>query len=187
MRRRFALRRPALLVLDVQNYFFREDSPVYLPASPAVLPRISDLVGLAIRRGWPIIATTHHGPSGVGNLMGEWWRHHPKGTECVMFSGLSLPPSSRHIEKQYYSAFFKTDLEDLLRVEQIDAVISCGVMTHLCVDTTARHAFMLGFKPIVVSDACCSKDPEYHAAALRALGHGFADIVTTRELLEDRL
>jgi nicotinamidase-related amidase len=56
-------------------------------------------------------------------------------------------------------------------------------MTHLCVDTTARHGFMLGFRPTIVEDACCSKNRAYHRAALLALEHGFADITTTAKLI----
>lgn len=174
--------RQALLVIDVQNYFFEETSSAYLKASPQVLPKINELVGHALQEAWPVIATSHHAPSGPGNLMEDRWRYLPRGRECSLFQGLMADERVRRLPKEYYSAFFKTDLEETLRGEKIGRIVICGVMTHLCVDTTARHAFMLGFKPIVAADACCSKTASYHMAALTALGHGFAEITTTDQI-----
>jgi nicotinamidase-related amidase len=176
-------RRTALLVLDVQNYFFDETSPAFLRAGRETLLRINELVAHANRHEWLVVATTHRAPSEPGNLMAEKWRHHPHGSECLPFPCLTLDPPVRHISKEYYSAFFRTDLEDILRGGAIERVVICGVMTHLCVDTTARHAFMLGFRPIVVSDACCSKTEAFHAFALAALAHGFAYVATAREII----
>ncbi|MBI5570424.1 MAG: cysteine hydrolase [Desulfomonile tiedjei] len=174
--------RTALLVLDVQNYFFQQSSRAYLKASAEILPRINELADRADRAGWPVVFTTHHAPSGHGNLMEEKWWHLPKGEECALYSGLRVPETAELIPKEHYSAFLSTDLEDILRCREIERVVLCGVMTHLCVDTTARHAFMLGWKPIVLADACCSKTALYHWAALLALRHGFAEITTSKRL-----
>jgi nicotinamidase-related amidase len=169
----------ALLVIDVQNYFFKQGSGAFLAAAPKILPAINSVVRAAERLGWMTVATTHHAPSDLGNLMSAHWRRMPVGEECSLFEGLILPATALHQPKEYYSAFFRTDLEDILRQLGITRVVICGVMTHLCVDTTARHAFMLGFRPTVVSDACCSKLQEHHDGSLLALGHGFASIVTS--------
>jgi nicotinamidase-related amidase len=169
----------ALLVIDVQSYFFRQGCGGFLAAGLKILPAINSMAQTAERLGWRIVATTHHAPSDPGNLMSSHWPLLPVAEECSLFEGLILPRTAQHLPKEYYSAFFRTDLEDTLRRRGITQVVICGVMTHLCVDTTARHAFMLGFKPTVVSDACCSKSQAYHDCALLALGHGFAAIRTS--------
>jgi bifunctional isochorismate lyase/aryl carrier protein len=179
--------RTALLVLDDQNYFFDESYSAYLKMSPLVLPKINDLVAHSVQRDWDLVATTHHAPSEPDNLMAEKWRHLPRGSESLIFPGLALPEQARHISKEYYSAFFKTNLEEILRERNVDSVVVCGVMTHLCVDTTVRHAFMLGLKPVVVGDACCSKSDAYHSASLAALAHGFAQICTTDQIRDRQL
>lgn len=177
------LSRPALLVIDVQNYFFDVNSPAFLTAGVEILPKIDELIRLAIRSGWLVVSTSHGAPSREGNLMEKKWRRLPRGSECFLYPGLTFPKDAHHIPKEHYSAFFETPLEETLSEHRIDTVIICGVMTHLCVDTTARHAFMLGWEPIIVADACCSKTSAYHEAALSALAHGFARIVTTQDLL----
>ena len=166
----------ALLVIDCQNYFFDPASPAYLPASKRILPRVNKLIALAQARKWPVVFTIHGPSCSPGNLMLAQWRHLPKGEQCELRQGLKVPGKARIIHKQHYSAFIGTGLEKYLNKRGIGRVVFCGAMTHLCVDTTARQAFMLGFQPVIVRDACCSKSPALHRAALLALGHGFAEI-----------
>ncbi len=176
----FKSQKIALLVLDVQNYFFDKNSPAYLENSPAILPAINQLLEHAASHGWPIIATSHRSPSKPGNLMSQKWKRLPDGEACKLFPALELGRNVKILFKEHYSAFFETDLAEFLRRRNVRKVVACGVMTHLCVDTTVRHAFMLGFWPIVVSDACCSKSDSYHSAALNALSQGFAEILPSR-------
>jgi nicotinamidase-related amidase len=176
----------ALLVLDVQDYFFDASSPAFLPGSGGILPQINGLVQHAVAAHWPIIVTTHHAPTDAGNLMSRKWRHHPQGSQSDPYFGLEMPPEAELLPKEYYSAFFRTNLADRLTGQGISTVVICGVMTHLCVDTTARHAFMLGFQPIIVEDACCSKTATYHLAAILALRHGVAEITSAEEIQSQR-
>ena len=106
----------------------------------------------------------------------------PKGEQCELHQDLKVPAKAKILHKQHYSAFIGTGLEKHLKRQSIGRVVICGAMTHLCVDTTARHAFILGFRPVVIRDACCSKSPALHRAALLALGHGFAEVMSTREI-----
>lgn len=172
----------ALLVIDCQNYFFDPASPAYLPASKKILPRVNKLVALAKHRKWPVVFTIHGPCYSPDNRMLIHWRHLPKGRQCELHKDLNVPDKSKTIHKQHYSVFIGTDLEKLLRKRGIKRVVLCGAMTHLCVDTTARHAFMLGFQPVIVRDACCSKSPALHRAALLALSHGFAKTTSTAEI-----
>lgn len=173
--------RYALIVIDVQNYFFDPASPAYLTGSAAIVPRIDRLVAAAGTAGAPVFFTVHRAPTAPGNLMAARYKRLPQGKECDLWRGIAIPPKPIMLEKEYYSAFHRTGLAARLRRRGIETIVLCGAMTHLCVDTTARHGFMLGFKPVVIADACCSKDPAFHRAALLALGHGFVEVVTTKE------
>lgn len=177
----------ALLVIDCQNYFFKPASPAYLPASKRALPRVNKLIALAKDREWPAVFTVHGPSCSPGNLMLAKWRHLPKGRQCELCQDIHIPAQSKVLHKQHYSAFIGTGLEKYLKKRGIVRVVLCGAMTHLCVDTTARHAFMLGFWPVIVRDACCSKDQALHRAALLALGHGFAEIMGTAEITDGAL
>jgi len=171
----------ALLVIDVQNYFFDGSSSGYLSDSRKIIPKINRLIKFARDKKWPIIYTSHTAPSKPGNLMAERWEHLPSGWEGELYNKLDIAPGSGKLKKEYFSAFFKTRLDKLLKKGKIKHLIICGAMTHLCVDTTVRHGFMLGYQSIIVTDACCSKSKEYHHAALLALKHGFSQTCNLQE------
>jgi ureidoacrylate peracid hydrolase len=58
-----------------------------------------------------------------------------------------------------------------------------GVATDVCVESTARDAFMLDFENIVVSDGTATRSDEAHNASLGAMFTHFADIMTTDEVI----
>lgn len=173
--------RAALLVLDVQRFFLDPASHAFLPAAVHVLPRIQE----AIRR-LPRAFFTRHAlePGEDPGRMGDWW-----GSVVTGDAGdgaLALSPGSRPvIRKIRYSAFRGTDLEARLRDEGCDTVVLCGVMTHLCVETTARDAFQAGFHVVVLADATAAPTEDLHLGALRSLAHGFATILRVSDLGPD--
>ena len=81
--------------------------------------------------------------------------------------GTDIHDSVAHFEgeplvyKHEPNAFLNTDLLELLKGWEIERVIIAGMMTHMCVDATARAASDLGFQVIVAEDACATRDLEY--------------------------
>lgn len=65
------------------------------------------------------------------------------------------------VYKHYPNAFRETNLLDLLKGSGIGRLIITGMMTHLGVDATARAAVDLGFRVILVEDACAACDLNY--------------------------
>lgn len=78
--------------------------------------------------------------------------------------------------------FQGSDLDATLREAGVDTVVFIGVATNASVEGTARAASDLGYRTVVVSDACSAGSPEAHEASLGSLGL-LAEIVTTDELL----
>ncbi|NWG06475.1 MAG: cysteine hydrolase [Chloroflexi bacterium] len=82
-------------------------------------------------------------------------------------SGSDIHDSVAHFEgepivyKHYPNSFRETNLLALLKEWEIERVIITGMMTHMCVDATARAAADLGFQIIVVEDACATRDLQY--------------------------
>jgi nicotinamidase-related amidase len=175
------MKKYALLVIDCQNYFLDKNSPAFLPDSKKIRPKINQLIETARKNEWPVIYTVHTAPTKPGNLMAERWNHLPSGYESEIYKGISVVPNSIRIKKEFFSAFHKTKLESILKEKMITDLIVCGAMTHLCVDTTVRHGFMLDYRSTVITDACCSKNQAYHKAAIMTLKHGFSRVMTTTE------
>lgn len=87
------------------------------------------------------------------------------------------------ILKSTSGSFAGTSLEEWLRYRNVSDIVLSGVFTNLCVESTARAAFDLGFKGIVASDACAAFTPEFHQNALNSLGLIYANILSTDEIL----
>jgi len=63
--------------------------------------------------------------------------------------------------------------------------VVCGVMTHLCCETTAREAFVRGFEVFFPVDGTASYNQKFHEASLQNLAHGFAILTTVEQLLQE--
>ena len=177
----------ALLVIDMQRFFLDQESHAFMPEGFEAIPRINGLVRAFRDRNWPIVFTRHIHPKGSDpGTMGKWWSD-------VMWEGshyLDIHPSiellteDKVIKKQRYDVFLGTDLEEHLRSKGIIQVVITGVMTNLCCETTARTAFCRDLEVFFVHDCTATASEELHFSSLRTLAHGFAVLLTARELLE---
>ena len=81
--------------------------------------------------------------------------------------GTDIHDSVAHFEgepiiyKHEPNAFLNTNLLELLKGWEIERLIITGMMTHMCVDATARAASDLGFQIIIAEDACATRDLKY--------------------------
>ena len=71
-------------------------------------------------------------------------------------------PGDHIIRKSRYSGFCNTKLEATLRARKIRHLLFTGVATNVCVDATARDAYMLEFWPILVEDAMNHSGPDFN-------------------------
>jgi len=72
------------------------------------------------------------------------------------------------VYKHEPNSFLNTDLLDLLKKWEVERVVICGMMTHMCVDATARAASDLGFQVIVAEDACATRDLKFDETTISA-------------------
>lgn len=112
--------------------------------------------------------------------------------------GTEIHDSVAHFEgepivyKHKPNSFLNTNLLDLLRAWGVERVVISGMMTHMCVDATARAASDLGFKVTIAEDACATRDLQYgdtvipadhvHKAFLAAL-KSYGDVMKSDEVI----
>jgi len=178
--------RAALLVVDMQDYFLNPESHARVAGAKRLLRNVVALAGAFRKRGRPVILTRHLNTAADSGLLGEWWSE--TITEANPLSkvaaGLSRIPGAAVIRKTQYDAFHKTALERMLRALKITQLVIAGVVTHLCVETTARSAFVKGFLVFLPEDATASFHRRHHLASLLNLSHGFAVPVRASEIVE---
>ena len=67
------------------------------------------------------------------------------------------------VTKHRVSAFAGTDLDMILRANDIETLILFGISTSGVVLSTVRHAADADYRLIVIKDCCADQDPEVHA------------------------
>lgn len=78
--------------------------------------------------------------------------------------------------------FQDSSLDAELKARGIDTLVFCGVATNASVEGTARAAGDLGYRTVVVTDACSAAAPEVHEASIGSLGL-LAEISTVDEVV----
>lgn len=100
-------------------------------------------------------------------------------------------PGEVVIEKSFPNSFRDTSLLDNLKEEEIETAVFCGAMSHLCIDATVRAAFDLGFRCMVIEDACATCDlrhkgrkveaEQVHGAFMAALAAPYAKVISAHD------
>jgi isochorismate hydrolase len=168
----------ALLVIDMQIYF-----------KPVAQPVVNNVISLieCFRKNDGRIFFTQHGhrdPKTDGGMLARWWGDLVLygSDDWELIYGLHMQTGDTIIDKNRYSAFFGTELDDFLRKEGVEDLVIMGVLTNCCCETTARDAFMRDYRVFFVADATAAPTEELHLATLKNLAYGFAYIVITRDL-----
>jgi len=96
------------------------------------------------------------------------------------------------ITKHYPNSFKETGLDEVLKKEQITELVVCGAMSHMCIDSTVRAGFDLGYKITLFSDACATRDLEFqgevipaqqvHNTFISALGSLFCEVLEVGDI-----
>lgn len=175
----------ALLVLDMQAYFLDASSHAYIPSARAIIDRILQLIIEYHKHGMPIVFTQHINSIEDAGMMARWWKDliTIENPLCQIIPEIDLSMGIV-VQKSQYDAFHQTQLEALLHARNATQLVLCGVMTHLCCETTARSAFMRGFEVFFPVDGTATYSLDHHEATLLNLAHGFASIVRMRDILD---
>jgi len=180
----FNMAKAALLILDMQNYFLEPNSHAFIPASEMIITPIQKLITYFAATQHLIIFSRHIASSDETDIMNHWWRDHIVDSEHRS----EISPAfnidvGKIITKSKYSAFQNTTLDALLQQQKITQLLICGVMTHLCCESTARDAFMRNYETFFLVDGTATYSEQLHLGSLRAISHGFGKCVASEEIL----
>lgn len=151
--------KPALVVIDMQQYFFRTSQRS--EKLDELICNINDLIDFANAKEMPIyqVQTIHKEDKSTWNNVMK--KHNyalllEGSEEAQLIEGINVDESQEAIIKTRQSAFIRTDFEDRLKDKEIDTLIVCGVFTHGCVGRTAIDAYERDFNVILAKDASFS-------------------------------
>ncbi|MGI0071293.1 MAG: isochorismatase family cysteine hydrolase [Thermoplasmata archaeon] len=195
------LERPALLIVDMQVGFV-SPTGAYARAGRPLLNDChlsSNIAGLREgfrRAGLPRLYTAYRYRADGGDYPARLHRVLPRAylgrsepiftadsAEAEIVPELAPAPDEPIVYKSRYSGFFGTDLSDRLARDGVRSVVVTGVLSHVCVDSTARDAFARDLDVVVVRDAVAGVDDELHRAALRNIEETVGAVVASFEIL----
>ncbi|HEY7166241.1 MAG TPA: isochorismatase family cysteine hydrolase [Candidatus Binatia bacterium] len=187
----------ALVVVDVQNDFVSPEGSAAkrgedVSSSMAMVPTLTHLIDEGRRVGLTIvyIRTTHS----------EWtdtpsWIYRKSQQSALstcregtwgadFYDGIAPLPSERVVIKHRYSAFINTDLNTVLKARGIQSVLVCGVATNVCVETTARDAYMFDYYVTMIEDCSAAYDPKLHLSTLENMRRHFGMVAAANEIID---
>lgn len=194
-------KKTALVVIDMQNAFCKEAAPVEVPLSRNIVPNINRLAAALRDAGgdvvWIISEFSHH--RGVS----EWenfFTHivasevrdrtmaymEPGAEGTKLWHELTNNDEDIYLSKNRYSCLApsSSQLERVLRSRGVDTLLIAGTKTNICCETTARDAFDMDFKVVLVSDCCAALSDREHQATMESIIQQFGDVMNTDEVIE---
>jgi nicotinamidase-related amidase len=165
----------ALLIIDIQNFYFSGGSSELVDPVPASLNAQKLLFNF--RQKEQLVIHIKHGD----------------GAGAEIQSNVVPLAFEKVIVKNEVNSFLKTDLLDFLKKNGITKLVICGMQTHMCVEAATRAASDYGFDCILISDATATKNLTYNhktvkakevQAATLATLKSYAKIMTTEEFLK---
>jgi nicotinamidase/pyrazinamidase len=169
----------ALVVVDVQNDFADPEGSLAVTGGAGIIPIVNREIDLATNAGALVIATQDWHPASTPHFAkdgGTWPVHCVAGTlGAELYADLVLPADAPRVRKgangeDGYSGFtmrdpgsgdeIPTELDGLLRDEEIKRVVVVGLATDYCVKATALDAARLGYDTAVLTDAVAAVELE---------------------------
>jgi nicotinamidase-related amidase len=176
-----AVANSALIIIDAQNTYC--EGIMKLDGMDQALAECKVLLDRFRAAGRPVFHIQHDAgpgtPYDVNDRIGQ------------IVEQLSPADGEPVIVKNYPNSFTQTQLDALLKQSGIENLILVGFMSHMCVNSTARGAFDMGYRPTVVAAATATRalplkttgeivpSAQVHSAALAALSDLPAAVVAS--------
>lgn len=170
--------KPALLIVDIQEFYFPGDGPGLVNAEQA-----GQQAGIVLNTFRDLDLTIVH------------VRHQAK--KGFDFHHTVLPrEGEKVITKTEVNSFHNTELLQYLKYQHINRLIIIGMQTHMCLEAAVRAAHDYGFECVVISDACATRDLKFgdrlvkaedvHASTLATLaGANYAKVIDLGQFLAE--
>ena len=183
--------RTALIVIDMQVAFMSAGQVFGNPHALDIVPTVNRLAS-GFRAAGATVIWTRQTVSDAPGLVDPHWTaagddpfvRAAKASLAAGSAGHALHPAMSVgaddlvLDKYRYSAFLPhaSDIDSRLKAKGLDTIVIAGTLTNCCCESSARDAFMMGYRVLVVSDATAAVTDEEQNAALLNLRLMFADV-----------
>jgi nicotinamidase-related amidase len=178
----------ALILIDIQNDYFKGGkSELYNTEQSAKNAR--SVLDVFREKGLPIFHVQHI------NIREGATFFLPDSEGVDIHNSVYPIKGEQIIIKHTPNSFFETQLQHQLSEKNIENLVVCGMMSHMCVDTTVRAAKDLGYLVTLLHDACTTKDLLWdntvinaqlvHNTFMASLNGAFAKVQSTGDYISE--
>jgi nicotinamidase-related amidase len=140
----------ALLLIDIQNFYFPGDGPGLVNAEQASL-NAREILEIFRENNQLVVHVRHKANKGFDIH---------KNVEPIA--------NEKVITKEEVNSFQRTDLLEYLKSNNIGRLVIAGMQTQMCVEAAVRAAYDFGFECIVIQDACATRDVRFMDRTVKA-------------------
>jgi nicotinamidase-related amidase len=134
----------ALLIVDIQNFYFPGDDPGLVNAEAASL--VAKEILESFREKNQLVVHVRHKSN--------------KGFE--IHKNVEPVSNEKVITKVEVNSFLNTDLLEYLKINNINRLVIIGMQTQMCLEAAVRAGSDFGFECIVIQDACATRDLRFN-------------------------
>jgi len=175
-----------LILVDIQNDYF-PGGRMELVGIDTAAANAKALLAVFRQKKWPLFFIQH---ISVGEKAAFFL---PDTNGVNIHASINPLAEETVIQKHYPNSFRETRLLDELKRAQIQQVVICGAMSHMCIDATTRAAADLGFYCTVIHDGCATRNLEFsgrtipaeevHGSFMAALEAAYAKVISSDEFV----
>ncbi len=193
----------ALIVIDVQNDFcapggMMDREGLDLSEAQAMADRLPPLIAAARAAGVLVVFVRNVYSSDHNFYLSDTWLEQASrkrggsytqrevckagSWEGDFYGDVRPEPQDPVVTKHRFNAFRNTDLDTVLRARGVRTTVFTGVATNVCVETTARDAFMHDYYVVFTTDGTATYAREDHEATLRNIDRYFGELASVSAL-----
>jgi nicotinamidase-related amidase len=140
----------ALLIVDIQNFYFPGEGPGLVNAEQASLAA-KEILQIFRDKKQLVVHVRHKSAKGM-----------------EIHKNVEPLSNEKVITKEEVNSFLGTDLQEYLRINNINRLVIIGMQTQMCLEAAVRAAHDYGFECVVIQEACATKDLTFGGKVAKA-------------------
>lgn len=182
------MNKPALLIIDMVNDSFTSERLTAIRTG--LCDSINNLLSFAREKQFHIIWVRQEFKADLSDafleMRDENINMYIEGTHgSKIVEELSRMNDEHEIIKKRYSAFFETELDNLLKTLNPSCLVLAGVNTHACIRTAAIDAYQRDYRVLIIEDCVASPDQRHHDVTLDYLGNSISKVIKLDKFKEE--
>lgn len=174
----------ALMIIDMEYDFTNENGLVYYPQNKAILEKINHVLKQAREKDLLVIFTQHvYRKNKVDKNLSTMRPSCIEGTKGIEIDeSLNVDYDKDYVvQKRRYSGFYGTDLDLILRENNIENVVLTGTKTNCCIRSTVHDAYYNNYNVYVIEECVATNDEVVNRVHLQDIDKYYGDVVTMDE------